>query len=348
MSTFKIFTVGDLWQLQREIIVGDELVILSYPEFKKIEKKYDELYLDEKTADVHFLCGPNLERVPAHKKVLCEASDVFKTMFYGSMAPKEEIDIPLPETSYEGFKDFLKFCYYKLDITSGGPDKLEREMNFEVVPEVMNLGEMFLMPLCVKKCYDAWIHYIYPINVQKIDKICYIYHFVLLLDAPEVRFRAAIESILCSHPHIVWKTSSFINCDHYVLDHLIQLELREYECEIFRACLNWARNACEENALNPNDVKNIRHQLKDSVYKIRYGSIPMSNFQEQISMSDINDLFPNPDDADDVIQLLLGSKFSKTGHFIAKPRNNYSRDPIRYRSAISLDKKIVKGMEENK
>lgn len=72
------------------------------PEFK-------HLYLDEKSADVYFLCGPEFERVPAHKSILCEASDVFKCMFYGPIAEKG--DKRLPE-SVEVLQEFLKFCYF--------------------------------------------------------------------------------------------------------------------------------------------------------------------------------------------------------------------------------------------
>lgn len=43
-------------------------------------KIFRRQYLDEKTADVYFICGPQNVRVPAHKSVLSKASDAFDGM----------------------------------------------------------------------------------------------------------------------------------------------------------------------------------------------------------------------------------------------------------------------------
>lgn len=313
----------DILKENNNIIEREKLI-----ELDKIGERYDELYLDEKTADVHFLCESDLERIPAHKNILCEASDVFRTMFYGSMAQKG--DIRLPETSSEAFKNFLKCCYFKLQ--SSRFDKLQDAIKVEVAAEVMYLGEMYMMPLCVKKSFDAWFYYICDIrnmdtvrkNVGKLDNIFFIFDFILLLEVEYYMFQYRLDIALCLHTKMVLKTSSFINCSHYALDHLLQLkELSGDESEIFGACLDWARHACEKNGMDPNDVKNIRHQLKDSVFKIRYGLMTMTEFERHIPKSHINALFPDPADCDDVIQLLLGSKISKTRHFNVKQREKF-------------------------
>lgn len=308
-------SVHDILKENNNIMERNKLI-----ELDKIGEKYDELYLDEKSADVHFLCGPDLKRIPAHKNVLCEASDVFRTMFYGSMA--REGDIKLPETSYEAFKNFLKFCYFKLQAHLS---KLHLDINLEVMTEVMFLGEMYLMPLCVIICFDSWLKRSnHKRSVTEVDQIFTLYHFILLLEADYMMFQWQIEFILSTQTRTVLKASSFINCSHYVLDKFLELEtLSEYESKIFKVCLQWARQACKINGTDPNDLTNVRQQLKSSVYKIRYGAMTMAQFECHIPKSQMNIFFPDPADCDDVTQLLLGSKVSKTGHFIVKPRVHY-------------------------
>lgn len=93
-------------------------------------KIFRKQYLDEKTADVFFMCGRERERVPAHKCILSKASDVFDNMFYGPMA--EEGDVLLPDTSPESFKDFLQFCYLN-----------EVALNLENIVETMDLTNKY-------------------------------------------------------------------------------------------------------------------------------------------------------------------------------------------------------------
>lgn len=311
-------SVHDIIKENNNIIESDKLI-----ELDKIGKKYDELYLDEKSADIHFLCGPELKRIPAHKNVLCEASDVFRIMFYGSMA--QEGDIKLPETSSEAFKNLLKCCYFKLHVWN----ELFRDINAEVAAEAMFLGEMYMVPLCVVTCFNAWLYsFGFPDikSVATLDQVFTIYNFTLLLEGDNLLFQNQLESSLCFHTRIILKKSKFINCSYYALDHFLQLEhLSEYESKIFRFCLEWAREACKKNSEDPNDLKNVRHQLKNLVYRIRYGAMTMAEFEEQIPKSQMSNLFPDPAECDDIVQLLVGSKVSKTGHFIVKPRQPWCR-----------------------
>lgn len=95
-------------------------------------------YLNEATADVFFICGVDeyKERVPAHKFVLFGNSDVFHTMFHGSLPKKNEIEIP--DATPNGFRTFLRYFYFE-----------ECMLTIDVVGEVMylakkyNIGEYF-------------------------------------------------------------------------------------------------------------------------------------------------------------------------------------------------------------
>lgn len=57
-----------------------------------------KLYLNSKTADVHFKFGSDddessIIRVPAHKKLLAIVSNVFDAMFYGDLKENDDIQV---------------------------------------------------------------------------------------------------------------------------------------------------------------------------------------------------------------------------------------------------------------
>lgn len=261
----------------------------------KISRKQ---YLDEKTADVYFVCGRQRERVPAHKSVLSKASDAFDRMFYGPMM--EEGDVLLPETSPDAFRDFLKFCY--LD---------EVNLNLEHIVEIMDLTNKYCMPECLAVCGSFWAK-----NLS-LDDICWAYHWAIFYQESE--FKEFCERKISAYPQLVFESSSFLRSDHTVLDHILQLDsLLCDETIVFGACLEWARSACERADLNSNDINNLRIYLKDSLYKIRYGSMSAQEFRDHMDKYD--GIFTDVKEYEDVIRMLSGSTELKTGQFNPNPR----------------------------
>ncbi|XP_063414946.1 BTB/POZ domain-containing protein 6-like [Mytilus trossulus] len=68
-------------------------------------------YMLEKEAmcDVTFRVGKGRKSIKAHKNILASRSDVFHTMFEGSLPEKEEIDIP--DIDEDTFKKILRYAY---------------------------------------------------------------------------------------------------------------------------------------------------------------------------------------------------------------------------------------------
>lgn len=262
-------------------------------------KIFRKQYLDEKTADVNFICGAQRERVPAHKSILSKASDAFDKMFYGPMA--EEGDVKLPDTSPEAFKDFLQFCY--LD---------EVNLNLDNIVEIMDLTNKYCMPECLAVCGSSWAKHL------TFDDICWAYHWAIFYDEKE--FKEFCERKISAFPQLVFESSSFLRSDHIVLDHILQLDsLLCDETIVLGACLEWARHACERDGLNANDTKNVRHYLKESLYKIRFGSMTTREFREHMDANE--GLFADIKEYEDIIRLLSGSTELKTGRFNATPRS---------------------------
>lgn len=125
-------------------------------------------YLDDKTADVFFRCGPDRERIPAHKSVLARASHAFYAMIYGPNA--EEGDKELLTTSPAAFKAFLQFCYTD-----------EVKLNMGNITEVMGLAHEYQMTDCLEVCGEFWTQHL------TIEDICWALHWAIHYDVDTLK-----------------------------------------------------------------------------------------------------------------------------------------------------------------
>lgn len=267
-------------------------------------------YLDEKTADVYFCCGPNRERIPAHRSVLSRASDAFYAMIYGPNA--EDGDKELLTTSPEAFKIFLQFCYTD-----------EVNLKVEHITEVMGLAHEYQMNECLDACGKFWAQHL------TINDICWAYHWAIHYDVDGLK--EFCERKISACPETLFKTTGFLSCEYIVFDHILSIDsLVCFELSVLEACLAWGQNACKRNGLDITQSENLRSQLKDSLYKIRFGSIDIKDFAQ---FTDTNpQLFNNSEDYEDIIRLFAGCKTLKTNRFNAEPRtmNIFTWDSVQH------------------
>lgn len=258
-------------------------------------------YLDEKTADVFFVCGSEAERIPAHKSVLSKSSPVFDAMFYGPNAT--ETDKRFPETSPNVFIDFLQFCYSD-----------DVKLNPDNITKVMGLLHEYQMTECLTRCGECWADH------MTVDDVCLAYRWAIHFEMEKLKEHC--ERKICAHPQLVFKTLGFISCEHIVLDHILQLDtLLCNESFVLESCLNWARYACEINGEDsPDEIKmdNMRKYLKLSLYRIRFSSMTLVQFREIMDSED--ELFTDATDYEEIIRLISQSKKLKTGRFNPNPR----------------------------
>lgn len=75
-------------------------------ETKSVANIIKNMYLNEETADVHFVFDVE-HRVPAHKNILASESKVFHTMFVGALKEKGQVKITdASPKCFEGFDLF--------------------------------------------------------------------------------------------------------------------------------------------------------------------------------------------------------------------------------------------------
>lgn len=118
--------------------------ITSTTKIKNVKlNQMSSVYLDDLTADVTFVCGPddceNLENVPAHKLLLALHSPVFKTMFFGSLP--EKLEVRFKDATADGLKEFLQYFYMD-----------ELYFTNENISEVINLAKKYEVDECLDLC----------------------------------------------------------------------------------------------------------------------------------------------------------------------------------------------------
>lgn len=261
---------------------------------------YENLYLDEKTADVYFICGAEGGRIPGHKCIISKASPVFDAMFYGPNASGDDKDYS--KWSTDVFKDFLKLCY--LDNVSIDPD------NIIGVMELSHESQMFDS---LRFCGEIWA------DNMTIDDVCLAYQWAIHLEMDELKNYC--ERKIMVFPEEVFESTHFLSCNRVVLDRILDLEtLLCNEKIVLQACLNWASHACEQDGMDASKVEHLKTFLQRSLYKVRYSSMTSTEFVEVVDSKDGH--FFDLKDYEDIIRLTTGASKLRTVHFISSPRSS--------------------------
>lgn len=249
------------------------------------------VFLDELTADVTFVCGPedcaNPVNVPAHKLVLALLSPVFKTMFYGSLPEKPTIR--LTDATGDGFKEFLQI-FYKEDF----------------VASIENAFEVFYL---IKKYELNEFLNIYSHLLQRnltIENVCHGLETATYFELSGLR-KFCRSEIIKNH-RTFFASEEFVNCSPKVLCTILELDgFKLYGEEVFRGCYRWARNALK----NDHDTEyeptlpEIRAKMDDVFHLIEFGAMKCRTIT--MILCEFNGFFTKKDM--DLISTILTAKF---------------------------------------
>lgn len=232
----------------------------------------EKLHLNDRSSDVYFQFHSvnGVEKVPAHKCILSAVSPVFDAMFYG---PNKQIgDIDIVNASAGAFKEFLQFFY-----------RSQVKLTIENVSEVMNLCKEYLL--------DDWevvsmVGTNLCTTMLTVDDMCWAYEFAVLFEMDELK--EFCEKKIGENAIKIFQSSSFLNCQRNLLQHILQLNsLNCKESEVFDGCMAWARAQCKQNNnCNGTDTTELRAQLGELFYEIRFGDMTHSEFQERYQLYD--------------------------------------------------------------
>lgn len=166
------------------------------------------------------------------------------------------------------FKEFLKFFYgIKLNLNLGNVEGVINSAKQLKVEQVFDLCEKFMIDkICAKK-----------------DQTFFAYHLASHNNAN--RLKTICEFEIAMNTEELLKLPSFLKLPHKTLQSFLQCNV--FGCGekiIFEALLRWAEAACKRMNKNPTVVKNLRNQLKELVYMIRFKSMKMSEFDACLEM----------------------------------------------------------------
>lgn len=228
--------------------------------------RFKAFYLSEEGADVWFKFSG--ERIPAHKLMLTTMSPWMNAMFLGSLREGDEVDMATNEKlTADAFKEFLQFFYMD-------PDNVKLTM--ENIEGVIDLAKQSLTEHIFAECEK------FLVQTVTTDTMCFGYQLALRYGANKLR--SICEDEICVNAEKILRSSSFMDFPYEFLQNILQCDaLACEEKVIFDACIAWAKAACKHNNQDPTNAENLRAQLKDSVYQIRFVSMEKEEIANCIS-----------------------------------------------------------------
>ncbi|XP_031637915.1 BTB/POZ domain-containing protein 6-B-like [Contarinia nasturtii] len=269
----------------------------------------EKLYLDERTADVFFIfesTTENVEKVPGHKYILSSISEKFDAMFYGPNKTDSDVIMDNTPVSSEAFKQFLQFFY-----------RHTVNLSMEHVAEVMDLSKEHMLHDCITACIDLCKESL------STDNICLGYELAILFEQEDLK--KFCEEKINEHPTEFFQSNGFLLCQPNLLRYILQLG--SFKCDeslIFDGCMAWAKAACIQKGLYENDMHNIRSELGDLFYEIRFGDMTLEMFNARVDLYE--GLF-SMEEFRDIIRM-IGSKDYQPPKFNRNLRNRKPKQPI--------------------
>lgn len=213
--------------------------------------RFKALYLNTESADVWFKFPD--ERIPAHKLILTTMSP-----WFGSIPEGDEVDMTADgKLTADAFKEFLQFFYMNMDNV---------KLTMENIEGVIDLATQSLCQNIFDECEN------FLMQTVSMDTMCFGYQLALRYGAKKLK--AICEDEICVNAEKILRSSSFMDFPYDFLQNILKCDaLACEEKDIFNACIAWAKAACKRNNEDSTKGENLRAQLKDSVYQIRFNSM---------------------------------------------------------------------------
>lgn len=218
----------------------------------------EKLFLDARTADFFFVFESDDERIPAHKAILSAISPVFDVMFYDSL--KHEGDEYTIDAKPAAIREFLQFFYLS-----------SVKLTPKNVVEVLSLAKQYMIDECLNACNDVCE------STLTLDTMCWGYELAIVAESD--RLQKYCEKRIGENSEQIFRSSSFLDCKSNLLRRILQLDsLKCSETVVFDGCIAWAKKACIQMGLDDENVQNLRFQLDNMFYDIRFGEMTSKEF----------------------------------------------------------------------
>lgn len=245
-------------------------------------KTVETLYLErDETGDVTFIVRSN--GIRAHKSVLAANSPKYKAQFYGLQCDKDNIIVD--DVSTAAFEEFLQFFYLG-----------KANLTMENIEDVLSLAKQSLFDGLVEACVLFLSK-----KVDDLDDALLVNRLAVLYDM-EVLLNIYLEYI-SKNTTEAFKTDGFlVNCSRDMLLQILKLDsLNCKETDVFDACISWAQSICRSKNVNDENVNNLRTELDDVIYEIRFRSITIEEF---VQLNSLYDGLFTPDEMKEIMYII--------------------------------------------
>lgn len=220
-----------------------------------------------------------MDRIPAHKLVLANGSDVLAAMFFGEL--RETGDILVTDASIDAFKAFLQFFY-----------STQVGLTVDNVGEVMNLGHKYNVDKCVDVCVD------FLKDTITDENFCTGLNLSILYG--RIDLQIFYEQYFVMHAKAVFKSATFLNCDKTLLAHILDINLRTgAETMVFGACMAWIKMQSQQDAVTR---ELVQYHLGELFYEIDFGKMTIGDFAAIVRS---NGLVFSVDEYKEIIEVIM-------------------------------------------
>lgn len=268
---------------------------------------FEKLHLNARWSDVNFIFKSGdrvVHRIPAHKMVLANSSDVFGAMFFGEL--KETGDIQVTDASIDAFQAFLQFFYSPCVC-----------LTVDNVAEVMNLGHKYNVDRCVDVCVE------FLKNTITDENVCTGLNLAILYERTDLQ--TFYEQHFVKHAKAIFKTSNFLNCDKAILAHILKMNFQTgTETMVFDACMSWIKTQSQQNVVTR---ELLQHHLGDLFYKIDFGKMTIEEFAAVVRS---NGFVFSVDEYKEIIEMIMfpGSRGQNQDYSLANYNNSGGTTPM--------------------
>ncbi|XP_037049820.1 BTB/POZ domain-containing protein 2-like [Bradysia coprophila] len=216
-------------------------------------KATTSMFLEGDLSDLKFaFVVENVTKIlPAHQCILAQNSSVFRNMFNSSV-PETEVTINIVDASYSEFEEFLQFFYRE-----------EVALTMTNIEGVVRLADKYDVTECLDICVTFLEGQLTFANLFLIYQLAETFNISRLTTLCEDKIQYSTLEML--------KSSAFLDYTKEVLNSILLMDgLACTESHLFDACIEWAKNSCRKNELDESEAQNLRQQLGDSIYLIRF------------------------------------------------------------------------------
>ncbi|XP_055353470.1 BTB/POZ domain-containing protein 6-B-like [Paramacrobiotus metropolitanus] len=223
----------------------------------QISQRWKKVLARSELSDVEFAVGRQFGEVKifrAHKLTLSVSSDVFHTMFYGSLPQGTDTAIDIPDVPPDAFSNMLSFIY------AGAVENMRQE---NAVP-TLYCADKYDLPWLAEACTDFILGQLKPDN-------CLVYLENALRWTPQ--YDALLEAcwdVVDASSGAVFQSEHFSSLERSTLEAILQRNtLSAVENVIYTAVERWAAAACARKNLSP-CPKNRRRMLGPALFLVRF------------------------------------------------------------------------------